>query len=309
MSGISLTASETSTILSLQQTTTLFNTTSNDLNTGKKVNSASDNALAFFQSQSLFERATQFTNTKSQIGQSVQTVSAALTATSAVGSLLSQIQGIVSSVGGETVEQRAAATKNVQNLASQIVNLVKDTQLQGVNLLEGTAIQLRTQFSERTNSALVINGFNLIATQASVNGLFTGAAVFTGNQSQPFNLSLLLTSAPGTASAITGFSAVFTSTASGESQITNAANIISQAIQQNSALTAQLGINVSILKARSTFSSSYSAVLSGGGDKLTLADLNLEAADSQALTLRQNIGIQNLTVENTVAQSILNLLK
>jgi flagellin len=310
MSGITLTSSETSTILSLQATTTLFNSTSEDLNTGKKVNSASDNALAFFQSQSLYQRASAFSLRKSSIDQSVQTVNVALNATSAIGSLLSEIQGQISAAGGQTIEQRAAATKSVQNLASQIVNIVKDAQYQGTNLLESTAITLRTQFSERTASALVITGFDLISTQAgNVSGLFTGTSIFTNSNSNPFNFQNLLTSQIGTTGAFGGFSAVFTSTAGGEAAITNAENIIAQAIQQNNALTAELGTNVAILKTRSTFSSSYSATLSGGGDKLTLADLNAEAADSQALELRQNIGIQDLSVENTVAQSVLNLLK
>ncbi|HLZ65685.1 MAG TPA: flagellin-like protein, partial [Aliidongia sp.] len=76
-----------------------------------------------------------------------------------------------------------------------------------------------------------------------------------------------------------------------------------------SALTAALGTNVNILQARSSFSANYSATLSGGGDKLTLADLNVEAANSQALTLRQQIGIQSLSVTGTQNSSILSLLR
>ena len=90
---------------------------------------------------------------------------------------------------------------------------------------------------------------------------------------------------------------------------TQSDNRLDAAISQNSALTAALGTNVNILQARSTFSANYSATLSGGGDKLTLADLNVEAANSQALSLRQQIGIQSLSVSGQQNASILNLLK
>jgi flagellin len=309
MSGITLTASESSTILSLQQTTTLFNTTSNDLNTGKKVNSASDNALAFFQSTSLFNRASQFTNTKSQIDQNVQSLNAALNATSAVGTLLTQLQGVIQGAESATsASAKVTATQEVKTLGTQIIQQVKDASFQGINLLDSTSVTLRTQFSERTASALTVSGFNLISTQVgNPSALFTAAAgILTGTG---INLGNLLTSKAGATGSFTSFTQVFTSTATGEAIFNNALNTISAAISQNQAISSALGTNVAILKARSTFSSSYAATLSSGGDKLTLADLNLESANAEALQLRQSIGVQTLSLANTQSQSILNLLR
>jgi flagellin len=307
MSGITLTSSESQTILSLQQTTTLFNTTSNDLNTGKKVNSASDNALSFFQSQSLYNRASQFNNTKSQIDQSVNSLNAALTATSAIGTLLTQLQGVIQGAESATsASARVTATQEVKTLGTQIIQQVKDASYQGINLLQGTSVTLRTQFSERTASALTVSGFDLIATTGNTSSLFTGAVGVLSNTG--INLGgLLLTGTGGTAAS--GFSAVFTSTASGEATFNFALNTIAAAISQNQAITSALGTNVAILKTRSTFSSSYASTLSTGGDKLTLADLNKESADAEALQLRQSIGVQTLSLANTQSQSILNLLR
>ena len=50
MSDIPLTATQRATLLTLQETTTLFGTTQEALTTGKKVNNASDNAVAYYQS-------------------------------------------------------------------------------------------------------------------------------------------------------------------------------------------------------------------------------------------------------------------
>ena len=102
MSSVTLSASQTSTLLNLQSITGLFNQTTNILNTGKKVNSAADDPLAYFQSQSLYSRASNFTNYKAQIDQNVQAASAALTATSAIGNSSSRLgaTGLFDARGG-----------------------------------------------------------------------------------------------------------------------------------------------------------------------------------------------------------------
>ena len=53
MSDIVLSAGVRANLLQLQQTSNLINTTQTDLATGKKVNSALDNAISFFTAQSL----------------------------------------------------------------------------------------------------------------------------------------------------------------------------------------------------------------------------------------------------------------
>ena len=70
-----------------------------------------------------------------------------------------------------------------------------------------------------------------------------------------------------------------------------------------------MGTNVNILQDRSSFAANYSNVLLTGSDKLTLADLNTEAANSTALSLRQQLGIQSLTTSATQNSSVLQLLK
>ena len=57
MSDIVLSAGVRSNLLQLQQTSNLIDTTQTDLATGKKVNSALDNANEYFTSQGLTNRA------------------------------------------------------------------------------------------------------------------------------------------------------------------------------------------------------------------------------------------------------------
>ena len=61
----------------MQSTSKLLNTTSERLGTGKKVNSALDNASAFFASQSHMQRANDLANRKDGMSEAIQTIKAA----------------------------------------------------------------------------------------------------------------------------------------------------------------------------------------------------------------------------------------
>src|ERR1700722_12015890 len=182
MSDITLTATQRQTLLSLTSVTSLFNRTQNRLNTGKKVNSVTDNAQAFFQAQSLTNRSSTILNAKATIDPSVQSVQAALTATSAVSALLSQLQGVLQSARGASLSNRISDTQQFNTIGSQLAQLVKDASFQGLNLLTSTASSLTTQFSDRTAATLTIQGFNLVATATTTSRtLFTQAAAFKTN--------------------------------------------------------------------------------------------------------------------------------
>ena len=314
-SDITLTAVQQDTLLQLQNASSLFNRTQDRLNTGKKVNGVTDDAVAYFRSTSLYDRSSALTITKGNIDQSVSAVTAALTATSAVDGLLKQLKGVLEGARGSVLSQRVAATTEFKNISKQLAQLVKDATYQGLNILTSSAASLTTQFSERTAATLTITGFNLCATGAgNTKSLFTGATgVFKADGTLNFS-NVVFSGVGGTG--VGGFSALNLTSQLGNIPVSQAEaifsasdNRIDAAIAQNEAISAQLGINVSILQARSTFTANYDTALSQGGDKLTLADLNTEAANSQALSLRQQIGIQSLSVSGQQNQSILNLLK
>lgn len=316
MSGITLTSTQTATLQSLSSASALFNTTQNELNTGKKVNSAADDAVAYFRSKSLYDRSSEILTRKANTDQAIQSVQAALNATSAVDGLLKSLKGVLEGARGATVSQRTSATVQFKDIAKQLAQLVKDATYQGLNLLTSTSASLTTQFSERTAATFNISGFDYTSTAAgNGNALFTGAQVVFQSDGT-LNFGALVNSGGKAATALVGFSQLGLATQGGPIAATLAAaiftasdNALDAAISQNSALTAALGTSINILQARSVFSANYSATLSGGGDKLTLADLNVEAANSQALTLRQQIGIQSLSVTGTQNSSILTLLR
>jgi flagellin-like hook-associated protein FlgL len=94
MSDITLSAGVRQNLLSLQQTADLLNTTQNRLATGKKVNSAFDNPVSYFASQTLSNRASDLSSLLDQIGQATQTLGAANQGLTSITSLLQQALSI-----------------------------------------------------------------------------------------------------------------------------------------------------------------------------------------------------------------------
>jgi len=327
MSNITLTSTQRNTLLSLQQVTSLQNRTQSRLNTGKKVNSATDNAVAFFQSSALSSRSSSFTGFKANIDQSIQSINAALTGTSQVETLLQNLKGVVDAAKSETASQLVSSTTQFNNIGNQIAQLIKDTSYQGLNILTSSSASLTTQFSNRTQATFSISGYSLLGGAA---GAVTSRSIFTAASGVAFqtngNISFTAVvygygnaGASPTAGTVKGFSQLVASgatvggvtiTATQAAAIFAATdNAIDNAISQVQAITSSLATNVNIFQARSNFSASYSNVLTSGSSALTLADLNTEAANSTALSLRQQLGIQSLSTSATQNSSILTLLR
>jgi flagellin len=60
---------------------------------------------------------------------------------------------------------------------------------------------------------------------------------------------------------------------------------------------------------RQDFTKNLTNVLTTGSANLTNADLNEEAANSQALSTRQSLAISALSLANTAQQGVLQLLR
>ena len=92
-------------------------------------------------------------------------------------------------------------------------------------------------------------------------------------------------------------------------------NIDASVTEINAAITTlrsnskALANNLGIIQTRETFTESFIDVLLTGGDKLTLANTNTEAANMLALQTRQQLGIESLSMASQSAQSILSLFR
>src|SRR5258708_23759676 len=89
-------------LLSLQGIDQNITTAQNHLSTGLKVSSAIDDAVKFFQSQSLLNRANDISLRKDTVDQGISTLTNATNAAQSVASVLTQLQGLLNGAKTQT---------------------------------------------------------------------------------------------------------------------------------------------------------------------------------------------------------------
>ena len=163
--------------------------------------------------------------------------------------------------------ERAKYAKQFDAVLDQINQLVQDTSYKGINLLNGD--DLTVVFNESRTSTLELKGVTFNATGL---GFTTSEAEWKGNVNIDKSLD----------------------------QITKATSLLR-------AQASEFGQNLSTVQIREDFTENMINNLQTGADKLTLADMNEEAANMLALQTRQQLGINSLSLASQAAQSVLQL--
>ncbi|TXN41557.1 flagellar protein [Methylobacterium sp. WL30] len=181
------------------------------------------------------------------------------------------------------VKERASLSKQYNSLLTQIDQLAKDSSFNGTNLLSSSAAsnKLHISFNEKDTSNLDVQGVD--ATSGGLN--LTAITGNSGSTADGKGSFLLDASVTATLSSLTSASTTLRSQAS------------------------TFGSNLSVVQNRQDFTKNLQNVLDTGASKLTDADLNEEAANSQALSTRQSLGISALSLANQAQQGVLQLLR
>lgn len=156
MSNISLSASVRQNLFSLQNTTDMMGVVQNRLSTGKKVNSALDNATSFFTASSLQGRAGDLSNLLDSISNATKVIEAANNGIEGIKKLVESAQSIARQVkaGGDAT----ALGTQFATILTQINELASDSGFNGVNLIGATPDSLTVDFNEDGSSKLAVSG-------------------------------------------------------------------------------------------------------------------------------------------------------
>ena len=181
------------------------------------------------------------------------------------------------------VETRAKLAEQYNSLLTQITQLAKDSSFNGTNLISNgdPSNKLHIAFNEKDTSNLDVQGKDLTADGLKLTSI-TGNSGATANGQGNF---LLDTDIKGTLTKLTAGSDTLRSASS------------------------TFGSNLSVVQNRQDFTKRLVNILDTGASNLTNADLNEEAANSQALSTRQSLGISALSLANQAQQGILQLLR
>jgi flagellin-like hook-associated protein FlgL len=288
MSNIVLGAATQQNLLALQNINSQLDTTQNHLATGLSVSSATDNAVAYFQSQSLTQRADDLSTRKSNIEQGIQSLTAATNGISSVVSILQQMEGLVNGASTQTASQRASAATQFNTLGQQLTTLLNDSSYQGLNLVNSTASNLTLQFSITSTSTMKITGQNLMFSKLVTGGKAVGK---------------------GSVAATNLMTVKFSKVSNSISMFTNVYNALQSAVFKAQAAAQTLGTNVNFLQTRMSFTQQYMTTLQGGASDLTVADVNQESTNLVTLQTRQSLALQSLSIATQSEQAVLKLFQ
>lgn len=287
MADVTLTAALRSNLLSLQNVQKNLDITQQRLATGKKVNSALDNAGNFFASQSVSFRANDLSGRLDGIGQAIQVLKAADNGITSQTSTLEQMRAIAqealdqaNAAGGGTFSpaDKTSLENDYNELRSQFSSYTNDAGYRGTNLLDGG--NLKVTFNEDGTDTLNITGVDYDVAGAGAGGATRDLTIAQATGANDF----------GDATKI-------------QARIDELDKAISSLRNQSRTF----GTNLTTLQTRQDFTNNIINTLKEGSDKLTLADQNEEGAKLLSLQTAQSLGVTSLSLASQAQQSILRL--
>ena len=247
----------------------------NRINTGLKVASAKDNGGIFAIAQKMRAQVAGYGVVEQSLDRGQSTVDVALSAGEAISDLLIQMKEKALGAGDASLDtqSRAALNEDFKALRDQVSTIVENAEFNGVNLIDGSST----------------GGFVALANAEGTNTITVG--------SEDLTLSGSIVTVSSTASFGTA------------SEASTIATQIDASLTNVNESLARLGTKSKALEIHSTFVNKLSDELDTGIGNLVDADLARESARLQSLQVKQQLGIQALSIANQAPQSILGFFQ
>ncbi|WP_417457296.1 flagellin [Kordiimonas sp.] len=272
--SINVNASALDALRNLNNTSKQLETTQTHINTGLKISSAKDNAAVFSIAQKLRGDLKGLNAVKQSLDRGISTVDVALAAAGAISDLLLEMKekAVAAADQGLDTTSRDALSQDFTALRDQITTVVQNASFNGTNLIDGG-----------TDAIVAIT--NADATQT----------LTVSHQT----LTLSSTNIPITT----------TQTISTQGTASAAVTDISAAINNLNSVLTKLGSGSTSLEQNRSFAGRLADVIEVGIGNLVDADMAKESANLQALQVKQQLGVQALSIANQSPQSILSLFQ
>lgn len=274
MTDITLTGAMQANLYALQNTNKLLELTQSRLATGKKVQSALDDPIAFFAANEHNKRAADLSTRKDAMGEAVQTVRAANAGIEAITDLINAAKSLAqSAVSSSTSADQASLMTQFKTTVDKMYDLASDSGYKGDNLLDGSSITIK--FNDDGSNTLTIDGFDA---DDAVSGLSVATTISN-----------------------------WTTEHFGGASMTSDIAELDSAISIMRTEESKLSNNLSIITARQDFTDNMMNVLQTGAANLVNADMNAEGANMLMLQTRQALGTTSLSIASQGAQAVLRL--
>jgi flagellin len=258
----------------LTQTQGQLSQTQSAINSGLKVADARDNGAIFAIAQNQRASVAGYQSVLNSLNNGSSSIDVALSAGQSISDLLIQLKAQALSAADPSLDtaSRQALNANFTALRDQITTIVKNAVFNNFNLVDGSTQQIQALASS--------DGTRRVTTQAQ-------------------NLSL------------SGVIVTLTSTATISTQSKASALIStlqSSLTNVNSAL-AKLSAGAAKFSIQASFTQKLTDTLTAGIGNLVDANMAQESASLQSLQVKQQLGIQALSIANQQPQTILSLFK
>ncbi|HEC01187.1 MAG TPA: flagellin [Sphingomonadales bacterium] len=270
--SVNTNASALSALLNLNNTTRDLEQTQTRINTGLKISTAKDNAAIFSIAQKLRADLRGYSAVKQSLDRSISTTDIALAAAGAISDLLIEMKekSVAAADAGLDPTSRTALNEDFQALRDQITIIVANAEFNGTNLIDGGTDAIVAITNPNATQTITIAHQNL--TLGGGNVTITAAQTITTQ----------------------------TLAATALTDIDNSLALV------NAVLT-KLGAGGKSLESQRTFADKISDTIEVGIGNLVDANMAKESANLQSLQVKQQLGIQALSIANQAPQSILSL--
>ena len=257
----------------LNRTANQLAVTQNRINTGFKVASAKDNGAVFAIAQALRADLGGLQAVKQSLDRGVSTVDVALAAAESVSDLLIELKGKAVAASDTSLDtaSRNALNNDFATLRDQISTIVTNATFNGVNMLDsGNAKAVTSIVSSDGKSTITVAAQDLSLSGGNVTIARAGTIATATNA-------------------------------------TSMVAIIATSITNVNKALGSLGTGSKSLESQRAFTDKLSNVIEIGIGNLVDADLARESALLQALQVKQQLGIQALSIANQGPAAILGL--
>ncbi len=272
--SVNTNASALSALLNLNTTTKDLEVTQTHINTGLKIATAKDNAAIFSIAQKLRADLRGFNAVKQSLDRSVSTSDIALAAASSISDLLIQMKekAVAAADAGLDNTSRTALNEDFKALRDQISIIVANAEFNGTNLIDGG-----------TDAVVAITNPNATQTITIAHqNLTLGGGNITITAAQAITSQALASAAVGN---------------------------ISVSLAAVSVVLTKFGAGGKSLQSQRVFADKISNTIEIGIGNLVDANMAKESANLQSLQVKQQLGVQALSIANKAPQSILRLFQ
>ncbi len=272
--SVNTNASALSALQQLTRTNSQLSETQERVNTGLKIRGAKDNAAVFAISQNLRADFEGYNAVKQSLDRSISALDVALSASQAIGDLLLQLKerAVAAADAGLDTASRNALRQDFEEIRNQISTIIQNAEFNGTNLIDGGTDQVVAITTPDALQSITINHENMSP----------GGSVITFGPTSSFSTA---------------------------SQAQSLVAKIDTSIANLSDSQTRLGAGAKALQTQRDFTSVIQDSLEVGIGNLVDADLARESAKLQALQVKQQLGLQALSIANGQPQSILSLFQ